>query len=95
MKKILFIIFAVIVFVSCTEPTVKKEDLPIEVVQLKDLSKFDTVYQIETDKKIYQFNNSKEYLGRYNKEIDHGPTLFLSIVILLLVFIIIIVITSI
>lgn len=94
MKKLLFILFVVIAFASCTESTVKKADLPIEVVQLKDINKFDTVYQIETDKKIYQFNNSKEYLGKYNKEIDHGPTLFLGIVVIIL-FIIILILTSI
>ena len=68
MKKLLFIVFALIVFTSCTEQTVKKTDLPIEIVKLKEYNQFDTTYTIQTDKKVFLFDNKKEYVGSYSIE---------------------------
>lgn len=67
MKKLLFIAILLATLASCDHQTVEKKDLPIEVVTLKESQKFDTIYQIETDKKVYVFSKTHEYQGVYNK----------------------------
>ena len=69
MKKLLFIVFALIAFTSCRQ-TVTKTDLPIEIVKLKESNQFDTTYTIQTDKKVFLFNGKKEYVGSYKIEND-------------------------
>lgn len=76
MKKLLFILSLSLMLTSCNENTLKKSDLPIEVVSLKELGKFDTILQIETEKKIFQFTKAQEYKGAFYKEKETGLIAF-------------------
>lgn len=88
MKKLLFI-FTVLFFTACTEQTVQKKDLPIEVVNLKETKKFDTLLVIETEKSVYQFNQNQEYIGKMSKTNEDFFGGFLILVVLFLFFLII------
>ena len=68
MKKIftLLILGVSLTLTSCKEPTVTKSDLPIEVVSLKESNKFDTILQIKTEEKVFNFDQKKEYISTYN-----------------------------
>lgn len=80
MKKLLFLILVVIGFTACNEPTVKKADLPIEVVTLKEQAQFDTLLVIPTNEYVYVFKpHSKEYVGRYDAKTDTGEALLIGI----------------
>jgi hypothetical protein len=81
MKKLLFIVFALIVFTSCTTQTVNKTDLPIEVVKLKESNQFDTTYTISTDKKVFLFDDKKEYVGAYKIENDDSGLFYVGLFI--------------
>ena len=73
MRKLLFLILVVIGFTACNEPTVKKADLPIEVVTLKEQAQFDTLLVIPTNDYVYVFKPyTKEYVGRYNAKDESG-----------------------
>lgn len=67
MKNILILLITIIIFSSCKEPTINKSELPIEVVNLKEVNKYDTTYTITTSEKVFVFNNKKEYVGSYHK----------------------------
>ena len=57
-----------ITFTSCKEQTVVSGDIPVEVMQLKDLNKFDTVLVINTDNSVYLFENkTNKPIGKYNR----------------------------
>lgn len=86
MKKLLFLLLIVVGLSSCEEPNIKKSDLPIEVVTLKDNQKFDTVLVIETEKKLYQFTKNKEYIGVTDKINESFSIPFLITFILTIVF---------
>ena len=64
-KLILFSLLAMFMFTSCEQPTIKKSDLPIEVVKLKETQKFDTILSIPTEKKVFLFKKDTEYIGTY------------------------------
>lgn len=80
MKKLLFIVFALIAFTSCTQQTVNKTDLPIEVVKLKESNQFDTTYTIQTDKKVFLFDDKKKYVGSYSVENNKGTLFWIGLV---------------
>lgn len=66
MKNILFII-TLGLLASCSSPTiVKKDSLPIEVLSLKEVNKYDTILTIQTEKQIHFFSAKKEYMGTCN-----------------------------
>ena len=44
---------------SCNQPSLVKTDLPIEVVSLKEAKKFDTILTINTDMRVFTFQNKK------------------------------------
>lgn len=69
MKTIITLIgLMLIVLSSCNETTVTKVDLPTEIATLSSLNKYDTVYTINTDVKVFVFNSKKEYIGAYIKK---------------------------
>lgn len=90
MKKLLFVAFVLITFASCTHQTVEKKDLPIEVVELKELNGFDTTYTITTDKKVFVFNSKKEYLGTYMIENSDSELFWLGLLVGLIIIIVLI-----
>ena len=52
-KSLLFALLATIVVASCAPtPTNKKTDIPVQVVKLKEIKKFDTLLVINTEKEI-------------------------------------------
>ncbi len=65
-KLLLFSLLDIFMFTACEQQTVKKSDLPIEVVKLKETQKFDTILSINTDKKVYLFDKQSEYKGAYH-----------------------------
>lgn len=82
MKKLLFLILVVIGFTACNEPTVKKADLPIEVVTLKEQVQFDTLLVIPTNDYVYVFKPyTKEYVGRYDTKDGSKESFLVGIVI--------------
>ena len=95
-KKLLFVTFVLITFASCTHQTVEKKDLPIEVVELKELNGFDTTYTITTDIRVFVFDAKKEYLGTYRVENSDFNLFWLGLLIgLLILLMVVIVIASI
>ena len=81
MRKLLFLILVVIGFTACNEPTVKKADLPIEVVTLKEQAQFDTLLVIPTNDYVYVFKPyTKEYVGRYNTKNEIGEAMIIAAV---------------
>lgn len=64
-KLLLFSLLAMFMFTSCEQQTIKKSDLPIEVVKLKETQKFDTILSIPTEKKVFLFKKDTEYIGTY------------------------------
>lgn len=81
MKKLLLILFGVILFASCGHPTVEKKDLPIEVVKLKEVNSFDTVLHITTDEHVFIFDKNKEYKGRYSITNEESSLFWLGLVL--------------
>ena len=70
MKKLLFIISTLLIF-SCGDPgkTIDpKAELPIEIVNLKEVKKYDTLVYIDSQESMYVFNLKNEYQGKLNKE---------------------------
>lgn len=59
MKKLLFILMVTLTLMSCNQPSLVKTDLPIEVVSLKEAKKFDTILTINTDMRVFTFQNKK------------------------------------
>lgn len=74
MKNALFIVLVLIssALTSCTTNTITKENLPIEIVSLKETQKFDTILQIESTNKVYVFSKEREYKGVYKKTYEDG-----------------------
>lgn len=75
---------------SCEQETVnKKAKLPIEIVNLKEINKFDTVLVINSEDKTYLFkSNKEEYIGAFdNINTDGNVVLFLFIVLVLMMII--------
>lgn len=63
-------------------PTIKKENIPIEVVIAKENNKFDTILQISDTTKVYTFTNKGIYLGAYVKEFNiSGLYLFIQMIV--------------
>jgi len=81
MKKLLFIVFVLIAFTSCTHQTVEKTDLPIEIVKLKESNQFDTTYTITTYEKVFVFDVKKEYLGTYMLKNTDSVLFWLGLII--------------
>jgi hypothetical protein len=81
-KKLLLILLVITGISSCTEQTIIKKDLPIEIVNLKENKKFDTLLVIETEKSFYQFNEKQEYIGKMNKTYDSFFEAFLCFFII-------------
>lgn len=67
MKNILIIAVLAILSFACETPTIIKSDLPIEIVQLKEANKYDTILSIESTDSYYLFNK-KEYIGKMYKD---------------------------
>jgi len=82
MKKLLFILITTLTLSSCTEPTLHKTDLPIEVVSLREEGRFDTILETRTDQKIYRFSKERVYLNTINQIQAKGfDTFFLGLII--------------
>lgn len=91
MKKLITILFSIVLLSSCETKTVnKKDNYPIEILQLKEVNKFDTIYVIQNEREVYQFNKNNEYIGTYSKNSSDG--LAISLLILLLIIIIVFII---
>jgi len=88
MKKFLLIILVVVGLGSCNLPTIdKKDELPIEVVQLREVNQFDTILVIQTDKEVHQFDTKRTYTGSYNTKSDElGAGVILGIILCLVIF---------
>lgn len=69
MKKLLLFILLCIGFYSCTPTEVvrKNTELPIEIVSLKELNKYDTLLVIQSNDKIFMFDDKEEYQGAIDK----------------------------
>jgi len=78
-KLLLFSLLAMFMFTSCEQPTVKKYDLPIEVVKLKETQKFDTILSIPTEKKVFLFKKDTEYIGTYKVTNDDSILFYLGL----------------
>lgn len=91
MKKLLYFLgffILLLSFSSCKEESLQKTDLPIEVVNLKEVNKFDTLLVVETKERVYTFENkTEEYQGSYVKNNDYGWVTFLAVVFLFLGFV--------
>jgi hypothetical protein len=89
--KYILLLFITIGLFSCTEPTVKKRDLPIEVVKLKEQQSFDTILVIKTEKNTYLFEKN-DYVGAYSNinedaqaVIPLATTVFILFIILMFI----------
>lgn len=90
MKYLILIVLSLLIF-SCKESTVKiNTDLPIEVVKLKEVNKFDTLYSISNTKQTFLFDKNKEYLGSFDKEYTDLTFVLLICIVMILILIIII-----
>ena len=94
MKNLFILICIVFSLASCTEnkQTIQKINLPVEVERLKELQSYDTILQIQTNNRVYQFTNQKEYIGSYEKVQEVSKTSdFILIFIACVIFFIIII----
>ena len=93
-KLILFSLLAMFIFTSCEQPTIKKSDLPIEVVKLKETQKFDTILSIPTEKKVFLFKKDTEYIGTYKVTNDDSLLFYLGLGFGLIITLIVIIIVD-
>lgn len=76
MKKLLFI---ALLAISACNTVDKKESLPIEVMNLKEVKKYDTILTIETNIQVHQFDKNETYIGSYPKSSDGVPMFVVGI----------------
>lgn len=82
MKNILLLIVLTIVLASCGKnPNIVKKDLPIEIVKLKEMNNFDTILQIQSNEKLYYFDQKEEYIGSIEKENVYMTVFLVSIIL--------------
>lgn len=98
-RNILFALLATIAVASCSPtPTNKKTDIPVEVVKLKEIKKFDTLLVVNAEKQIYQFDyKTTDYVTTIDKTKDENSPVFLGMffgAILTLVFVAIVAIAA-
>jgi len=87
MKKLLTILCSIILLSSCDTKTVnKKDNYPIEILELKEANKFDTIYTISTEREVYQFDKNNVYIGTYSKTSADGIAIWsITIIFILLI----------
>jgi hypothetical protein len=91
MKKFLTVLLIAVTLFACTTENHKVETtMPTEIGKMRENHSFDTLLVIQTDKKLYVFDNkTNEYKYTMEKESDSTAAflggLFLCFIILLLI----------
>lgn len=93
MKNLFILICIVFSLASCKEnkQTIQKINLPVEVERLKELQSYDTILQIQTNNRVYQFTNKTEYIGSYEKvqQVSNTSDYILTCIAIVIFFILI------
>lgn len=79
-RNILLALLATIAVASCAPtPTNKKTDIPVEVVKLKEIKKFDTLLVVNSEKQMYQFDyKTNDYVTTMDKTKDENSPVIMG-----------------